>query len=76
MSDRRPTAQRDHSWDRKIGLVLPGGGARAAYQVGVLKALANIVPRRSNTIIAGGPIRQSGQRAFTGFARGTCFQPS
>ena len=25
------------------GLVLPGGGARAAYQVGVLKALADLV---------------------------------
>lgn len=33
--------------DRKIGLVLPGGGARGAYQVGVLKALAEILPRRS-----------------------------
>lgn len=31
----------------RIGLVLPGGGARAAYQVGVLKALAEILPRRS-----------------------------
>jgi NTE family protein len=28
----------------KIGLVLTGGGARAAYQVGVLRALANFVP--------------------------------
>jgi NTE family protein len=33
--------------DRKIGLVLPGGGARGAYQVGVLKAVAEILPRRS-----------------------------
>jgi NTE family protein len=31
----------------RIGLVLPGGGARAAYQVGVLKALAEILPRRA-----------------------------
>ena len=29
----------------KIGLVLPGGGARAAYQVGVLRALARILPK-------------------------------
>lgn len=29
----------------KIGLVLPGGGARAAYQVGVLRALARLVPK-------------------------------
>lgn len=28
------------------GLVLPGGGARGAYQVGVLKAIAEIVPGR------------------------------
>jgi NTE family protein len=31
----------------KIGLVLPGGGARAAYQVGVLRALADLLPARS-----------------------------
>ncbi|MCX7055742.1 MAG: patatin-like phospholipase family protein [Proteobacteria bacterium] len=28
----------------RLALVLPGGGARAAYQVGVLKALAELVP--------------------------------
>ena len=33
--------------DQRIGLVLPGGGARGAYQVGVLKAIAEILPRRS-----------------------------
>ena len=31
--------------DRKTGLILSGGGARAAYQVGVLKAVADILPR-------------------------------
>jgi NTE family protein len=31
----------------KIGLVLPGGGARAAYQVGVLKAVASLLPKGS-----------------------------
>jgi NTE family protein len=31
----------------KIGLVLPGGGARAAYQVGVLRAIGNFLPHRS-----------------------------
>jgi NTE family protein len=31
----------------KIGLVLPGGGARAAYQVGVLRAVADLLPARS-----------------------------
>ena len=34
-------------WDHRVGLVLPGGGARGAYQVGVLKAMAEILPRRS-----------------------------
>jgi NTE family protein len=29
----------------RIGLVLPGGGARAAYQVGVLKGIAELLPR-------------------------------
>lgn len=28
----------------RVGLVLPGGGARAAFQVGVLKALAELMP--------------------------------
>jgi NTE family protein len=31
----------------KSALVLPGGGARGAFQVGVLKAIAEIVPRGS-----------------------------
>jgi NTE family protein len=31
-----------------VGLVLPGGGARAAYQVGVLRAIADLLPRSSN----------------------------
>jgi NTE family protein len=31
----------------KTALVLPGGGARGAFQVGVLKALADLLPRRS-----------------------------
>lgn len=32
---------------QKIGLILTGGGARAAYQVGVLKAIAEMMPRRA-----------------------------
>jgi NTE family protein len=35
------------STPHKSALVLPGGGARGAYQVGVLKAVAELVPRRS-----------------------------
>lgn len=31
--------------DSKVGIILTGGGARAAYQVGVLKAIADILPR-------------------------------
>lgn len=30
--------------NRKLGLVLPGGGARAAYQAGVLMAIAELLP--------------------------------
>jgi NTE family protein len=33
--------------DPRTALVLPGGGARGAFQVGVLKALAEIMPRDS-----------------------------
>jgi len=32
---------------QKIGLILTGGGARAAYQVGVLKAIAEFMPYRA-----------------------------
>jgi NTE family protein len=34
--------------DIKTALVLPGGGARGAFQVGVLKAIAELLPRRSH----------------------------
>jgi NTE family protein len=34
-----------HSDNIKTGLVLPGGGARGAFQVGVLKAISEIMPR-------------------------------
>ena len=33
---------------RKLALILSGGGARAAYQVGVLKAIAQILPRHAH----------------------------
>jgi len=36
--------QKRHSIKPKVGLVLTGGGARAAYQVGVLRAIVEIVP--------------------------------
>ena len=33
---------------RPIGLILSGGGARAAYQIGVLRAVANILPKNAS----------------------------
>ncbi len=38
-------AQDAHSGPPKTALVLPGGGARGAFQVGVLKAVAELCPR-------------------------------
>lgn len=35
--------------EKRIGLILTGGGARAAYQVGVLKAIAEFLPRRARS---------------------------
>jgi len=34
--------------EQRVALILTGGGARAAYQVGVLKAIAEFLPRRSH----------------------------
>jgi NTE family protein len=41
-----------------LGLVLPGGGARGAYQVGAIKALAELVPSAQNPfpVIAGASV--------------------
>jgi NTE family protein len=33
--------------EQRVALILTGGGARAAYQVGVLKAIAEFLPRRA-----------------------------
>ena len=38
-----------HSFDEKYSLVLPGGGARGAYQVGVLKAVSVIQERQKRS---------------------------
>lgn len=38
---------KNHPVVRKTALVLPGGGARGAFQVGVLKAIAEILPSGS-----------------------------
>ncbi len=37
----------DNPADKPIGLILSGGGSRAAYQIGVLRAVANILPKHS-----------------------------
>ncbi|HZD51960.1 MAG TPA: patatin-like phospholipase family protein [Woeseiaceae bacterium] len=36
-----------HPQELKTGLVLPGGGARGAFQVGVLKAISELLPPRA-----------------------------
>ena len=46
MSERTPTSAPPVG-PPKIGLVLPGGGARAAYQVGVLRAISDLLPARA-----------------------------
>ena len=63
-----------------VGLVLAGGGARAAYQVGVLMAVAHMLPRNSGNpfpIISGtsaGAINAVGLAAgATHFRRATAF---
>lgn len=35
---------------QKLGLILPGGGARAAYQVGVLKAINEITGKQADNV--------------------------
>jgi len=42
--------------EQRIGLILSGGGSRAAYQIGVLRAVANILPKHAGNpfhVIAG-----------------------
>jgi len=40
--------KQSNSESEKTGLILSGGGARAAYQVGVLKAIADLIPKHSS----------------------------
>jgi len=46
--DAAPAAPGRLAVGKTVGLVLPGGGARAAYQVGVLKAIAEFLPGMAN----------------------------
>jgi NTE family protein len=43
-----PSASARAGIGNTVGLVLPGGGARAAYQVGVLRAIADLMPTAPN----------------------------
>lgn len=51
-------AQMSRAANINVGLVLPGGGARGAYQVGALKAIAELVPVDCNPfpVIAGSSV--------------------
>ena len=42
------TTERRRALGPVVGLVLTGGGARSAYQVGVLRALTELLPRARN----------------------------
>lgn len=44
----RPSRASRASVGLRIALVLPGGGARAAYQIGVLRAIAELLPQATN----------------------------
>lgn len=45
----QPSAAMEPRGPARLGLVLTGGGARSAYQVGVLAALARLLPREAPT---------------------------
>src|SRR5258706_16295925 len=98
VADRRMTAppfapalvhNREHRPRPRVGLVLGGGGARAAYQVGVLNALIRIrresnAPRANpfpvivgtsaGAINAAGPPPHSGQVRFSGSPPVACLR--
>lgn len=57
--------------DRKIGVVLSGGGSRAAYQVGALKALIPYFKRKGNSINI---INGSSIGAINGLLLGACLK--
>src|SRR5215813_11829820 len=48
ISAPKPPGERRRARRPCLGLVLTGGGARSAYQVGVLRAIAEICPRGRN----------------------------
>src|SRR5690242_12156246 len=48
MTQRPRERRRKPSSLPTVGLVLTGGGARSAYQIGVLKAMVDLFPRARN----------------------------
>ena len=59
----------------KIGLLLSGGGARAAYQVGVLRAIAELYPANSNapfSVISGTSAGSINAVALAGYDGNFC----
>jgi NTE family protein len=56
----------------KLGLILTGGGARAAYQVGVLRAIAEILQQHQPSIYDGkaGPVIKSPFQVISGTSAG------
>ncbi len=46
--DARPPSASRATVGNAVALVLPGGGAHAAYQVGVLRAIADLLPQAPN----------------------------
>ena len=44
------------------GLVLPGGGARNAYQVGVLKAIAELLPEDNDNAVCDNQVTSVARR--------------
>lgn len=65
-----------HPEELKTGLVLPGGGARGAFQVGVLKALAELLPSRAANpfpVISGTSVGAINSVVLASKARRFCF---
>ena len=56
--------------ESRAGLVLTGGGARSAYQVGVLKAVADGLIHKSERGAVAVELRAFGEYVFNAFSAG------
>jgi hypothetical protein len=66
----RPGAAADLAMtESRTALILTGGGARAGYQVGVLKAIRELLPRAAAQSVSD-PVRHLGRRTQRGLAGG------